>query len=460
MSAKNLGTDLRRLVERAMKEFQVPGVAVGISHEGKDRYFAYGVTNVDFPRPVEPETLFMIGSTTKTFTGTVVMRLVEEGKLDLSAPVVRYLPRFKVPDSDASAKVTVDHLVTHTSGWMGDYFDDLGRGADATSKIVARMARRTPQLTPLGTVWSYNNAGFYVLGLIIEKLTKRSYEDVVKDWVFGPLGMERSFFFAEEVMTRPHVLGHAIGKEGPEVMRPWGLSRGSVAAGGIVSNAPDQLRYARFHMGRLPLEQGIRPPIGPESVATMQLPRAKAGGLAEEVGVTWLLEGSGRRRIVGHGGSINGQMSAFKMIPSVGLAVTVLTNGNLGAAVGALVCDHVLAELGGVTAESPRRRLGKGAAHDYVGRYRGDPGHLIVAYDDGALVVSTELRPELLEANPELVLQLPRPARYRPVGPDRFMAELPTSSRRLEFIRGEDGSVAWMRHGGRIRPVWRRTTPA
>lgn len=439
-----------------MKTYQVPGVVVGVTKDGEDRCFAYGVTNVDFPLPVQPETLFMIGSTTKTFTGTVVMRLVEEGKLELSAPVVEYLPRFRVPDADVTSRVTIEHLVTHTSGWVGDYFEDAGRGSDATARLVARMARRTPQLTGLGQVWSYNNAGFYVLGRIIEKITGRSFEDVVRDWVFRPLGLERTFFFPEDVMTHPHALGHQVGREGPSVLRPWGLSRGSVAAGGIVSNAPDQLRYVRFHMGRLELDADVRPPIVPDTVAAMQAPRAEAGGMAEQVGVTWLIEGSGRRRVVGHGGSINGQMSAFKMVPAQGVAVTVLSNGQLGAAVGALVCDHVLAELAGVKAEPPRRRLGQQAAAEYVGRYRGDPGHLVVTYEDGALLVSTELRPELAEANPDLILQLPKPARYRPTGPDRFMAEVPTSSRRLEFVRGPDGAVAWMRQGGRIRPVWKK----
>jgi CubicO group peptidase (beta-lactamase class C family) len=456
MDVKSLGTSIRRLVEPAMKRHQVPGAVVGVTYEGEDRCFAFGVTNIEFPRLVEPETLFMIGSTTKTFTGTVIMRLVEDGRLELSAPVVEYLPRFRLPDAGTAARVTVDHLVTHTSGWMGDYFDDLGRGSDATARIVARMAHRTPQLTPLGQVWSYNNAGFYVLGRIVETLTRRTFEEVVADWVFDPLGMDRSFFFPEDVMTHPHALGHQVGRNGPSVLRPWGLSRASVAAGGIVSNVFDQLRYARFHMGRLDFPADVRPPIRPESVAAMQVPRAEAGGLADQVGVTWLLEGTGRRRIVGHGGSINGQMSAFKMVPALGLAVTVLTNGQLGGTIGAMVCDHVLAELGDISPPAARRRLGKRAAADYVGRYRGDPGHLVVNYDDGALVVTTELRPEVIEQNPDLELQLPAPARYRPVGEDRFLAETPGASRRLEFVRGPDGAVAWMRHGGRIRPVWRK----
>jgi CubicO group peptidase (beta-lactamase class C family) len=456
MNPKSLGTTLRHLVEPGMKEYQVPGVAVGVSHEGQDRCFAYGITNVEFPRQVEPDTLFMIGSTTKTVTGTVVMRLVEEGKLDLSARVVEYLPRFRVPDAETAARVTIEHLVTHTSGWMGDYFNDFGRGSDATARIVAGMARRAQQLTPLGEVWSYNNAGFYVLGRIIEAVTRRSFEDVVADWVFRPLGMDHTFFFAEDVMTHPHALGHQVGREGPSVLRPWGLPRASVAAGGIVSNAPDQLRYARFHMGRLELPPDVRPPIQPESVAAMQVPRAEAGGLADHVGVTWLLEGTGRRRVVGHGGSVNGQMSAFKMVPDLGLAVTVLTNGQLGTALGASVCDHVLAELGGIRTPAPRRRLGKQAAAEYVGHYRGDPGHLVVSYQDGALVVATELRPEVLRENPNLMLQLPGPARYRPVAHDRFLAEAAAASRRLEFVRGPDGAVAWMRYGGRIRPVWRK----
>ncbi|MBO0728127.1 MAG: beta-lactamase family protein [Acidimicrobiaceae bacterium] len=452
MDARNLRRGLRAIVEPAMRELQVPGVAVGVSHEGRDRCWGWGVTNVEFPLPVDGDTMFMIGSTTKTFTGTVIMRLVEDGKVRLNAPVVEYLPRFRLPDREVAKAVTVNHLVTHTSGWVGDYFDDVGRGNDAVARVVARMATRASQVTPLGQVWSYNNAGFYVLGRIIEVVTGKPYEDVVRELVCEPLGMERTMFFAEDVMAHKHALGHLRSQEGPVVARPWGVHRSAVAAGGMASTASDQLRYARFHMNGFDFPGEIRPPLSRKSVATMQAPRAEAGGLADAVGVTWLLERAGRRRVVGHGGSINGQMSAFKMVPALGLAVTVLTNGQWGALLANRVAEWVLAEVGGVRLTGPgSRRLSRRAAAAYEGRYRGDPGHIVVRFDNGGLVVHTELRAETIKEHPELPDQIPPPVRLTPTGRDRFAADNPV--RRAEFLRGPDGVVEWIRWGGRVRPV-------
>jgi hypothetical protein len=150
-------------------------------------------------------------------------------------------------------------------------------------------------------------------------------------------------------------------------------------------------------------------------------------------------------------------MSAFKMLPAQHLAVTVLTNGQLGDRIGSRVSDWVLAELGGVSVLPPKgRKLTRKAAEDYVGRYRGDPGHLVVRFDDGALEISTELRPELVKERPDLLLQLPGPARFVPGKPkDSFVAVDGGASRRVEFIRDPSGEVVWMRWGGRLRPVRR-----
>src|SRR2546421_6376235 len=168
-----LRTKLGKVVEAAMKEFDVPGVSVGILHEGKELTAGYGITNIEFPLPVDDETLFQIGSTTKTFTATAIMQLVDDGLVDLEAPVRSFLPKFRVSEEAIGDQILVRHLLTHMGGWLGDYFDDVGRGEDALRRIVSRMASRTPQLTPLGKWWSYNNAGFYVAGRIIEVVTKK-----------------------------------------------------------------------------------------------------------------------------------------------------------------------------------------------------------------------------------------------------------------------------------------------
>ena len=147
---------LSELVAGVMDRKGIPGVAVGILHGGETATAGFGVTSVDHPLPVTDETLFQIGSITKTFTATAIMRLVESGELDMDATVRTYLPDFKMSDETAASQVTVRHLLTHVSGWAGDYFDDTGSGDDALAKYVANMAD-LEQLAPLGAVWSYNN---------------------------------------------------------------------------------------------------------------------------------------------------------------------------------------------------------------------------------------------------------------------------------------------------------------
>src|SRR5215472_11126654 len=143
-------------ITEAMERLHVPGVAVGLLFEDDSYVAGYGITSLDNPLPVTGDTLFQTGSTTKTVTATIAMRLVEQGKLDLDAPVRRYLPELRLSDESVASRVTMKHLFTHTGGWVGDYFNAFGGGGDALAKIVASL-ELLPQLTPLGEVWSYNN---------------------------------------------------------------------------------------------------------------------------------------------------------------------------------------------------------------------------------------------------------------------------------------------------------------
>src|SRR5512143_854964 len=182
--------DLDAVVGEAMTRLSVPGVAVGILLGGKIHTFGYGVTSVENPLLVTGDTLFQIGSITKTFTGTAVMRLVESGRLELDAPLRKYLPGLRLADEHEAAAVTMQHLLTHTSGWVGDYFEDFGTGTDALARYVASMAA-LPQLTPPGAFWSYNNANFWVAGRVIEVVTGQPWESAIRQLVIEPLGMSR-----------------------------------------------------------------------------------------------------------------------------------------------------------------------------------------------------------------------------------------------------------------------------
>src|SRR5947209_15077152 len=151
-------------------ELQVPGVAAGIYLNGEETIAVHGVTSIENPLAVTEETLFQFGSTGKTFTATAIMRLVEQGKVDLDAPVRQYIPELKLKDDDVAQRVTVLQLLNHTAGWAGDLMEDVGDGDDALDKYLGKMAD-LEQVSPLGRSVSYNNASLSVAGLIISRVT-------------------------------------------------------------------------------------------------------------------------------------------------------------------------------------------------------------------------------------------------------------------------------------------------
>ncbi len=206
-------------VFEGMDRLPIPGVVVGVLLHDQEWIAGLGVTSVEHPLPVTGATLFQVGSITKTFTATAIMRLVEMGKLDLDEPVRRVLPELKLADESVAERVTLRHLLTHTGGWVGDYFNDFGPCDDALARMVAELAK-LEQLTPLGEVWSYNNAGFNIAGRVVEVATGRPYEQALHDLVLDPLGLKNTYFFAEDVITHRFAAGHTVVDRQPKVARP------------------------------------------------------------------------------------------------------------------------------------------------------------------------------------------------------------------------------------------------
>ena len=180
---------------------------MGILENGEIKAASFGVTNHDHPLDVTEGTLFQIGSITKTFTGTLIMKLVEAGKIDLDATVISYLPDFKVADEEATRSATVRHLLTHTSGWFGDFFFDTGPGEEAIARYVEGMFE-LEQLAPLGKVWSYNNAGFSLAGRIVEVVTQKTYQEALKEMILEHLGLQNTFFDPGDLITYRFAVGH------------------------------------------------------------------------------------------------------------------------------------------------------------------------------------------------------------------------------------------------------------
>lgn len=319
-----------------MKRLQVPGVAIGVWHKGKEYAEGFGITSVEHPLPVTALTLFQTGSISKTFTGTILMQLAEQGKVDLEAPVRKYIKDFKLSDKRVAANVTVRQLLTHRGGWVGDYFNDFGNGDDALDKMVRDIAK-LPQIHPLGRIWSYNNTGFNIASRIIEIVTKKPYEQAVQEMLFDPVGLKMSFFYPSDLFfTYRFVVGHQKVKENIRVARPWAIGRANNGVGGVLSTVRDLLKYARFHMSN-----GKKNLISGRSLRAMRVQQADAGPRGG-MGITWFIRKVGDITLYAHGGATNGQQAYLFFIPEEEFACAILTNSDDGGIITSGITNYAL----------------------------------------------------------------------------------------------------------------------
>ena len=461
--------ELDAKIQAGMARYGIPGVAVGVLAHGREYVRGYGVTNVDYPVPVDGDTLFRIGSTTKTFTGTTVMRLVEQGTLDLDATARTYLPDFQTADPSVAARVTLRQLLNHSAGWRGDDFEDTGPGDDALARYVVGMAR-LPQLTPLGTVFHYNNAAVVLAGHVLEAATGSTYERTIREQLLEPLGLAHSFFFSDEIVGFNVAASHAV-VDGQPVVRPafWRVPRSLHPTGGLISSARDQLQYARFHLGDGTAPDGTRL-FSDASLVAMRSNPGPGGTIVVELdgmGVTWMLRPSAEGvQIVEHGGKWEGQISGFLLVPERGFAFTVLTNSEGG---GKLVDelttdDWALRRFAGVSnLPAVPRALSPGELAPYEGRYV----FQVIGADGAAVDVLVELRGDQGQLHKTQTIGIP-PLDLSPTDParnpveesrlafyrDDFVLVLDATGQpvgtRADFVRDANGRVAWLRLGGRL----------
>jgi len=448
--------ELEAKIRDGMAKYAIPGVGLGLLHHDFEYVTGFGVTDVDHPVPVDGDTVFRVASTTKTFTGTAVMRLVERGRIDLDRTVRSYLPDFRTADAAASARVTVREALNHSAGWLGDYFLDTGTGADALARYVDGMSQ-LPQLTAPGKVFAYNNAALALAGRLVEVVTGEPYEQAVRRLVTGPLGLGHSAFSLDEIPGASVAVPHLIDANGEAVAQPayFAIPRGLNPAGGLISSARDQLRWARFHLG-----DGGRL-LSARSMHLMQSHPGPGGTLFVEldgVGVTWLLRPTAEGpKVVQHGGDWTGEHSGFLMVPERGFALTVLTNSEGGPALLAdlFADDWALRLFAGVhNLPAVPRALPADALAAFTGTYTVEQ----VGFD-GVLVTG---QAELVADAGQLSVrsgdeELARLAFYRK---DYVLILAPDgtdSHSRANFVRGADGQVAWLRLGGRL---YRRGTAA
>ncbi len=442
----------RRLSVLAAR-YRIPGATLGIlrMHPGRADELveaAYGVLNKDTGVSTTTDSVFQVGSISKVWTTTLVMQLVDEGLLDLDAPVVEVLPELRLADPTATKKVTVRHLVTHTSGIDGDVFTDTGRGDDAIEKYVALLAD-VAQNHPLGATWSYCNAGFTLAGRVIEKLTGTTWDQAVRERLFAPLGLTHTLTLPEEALKFRAALGH-VGPAGsdPVPASVWGLPRAVGPAGLVTSTAADVLAFARMHLTGGVAADGTRL-LSERSAAAMtekhaELPDKYA--LGDSWGLGWIRFDWHGHRLIGHDGNTIGQSAFLRLLPEQGLAVTLLTNGGDASDLYAALYGEIFAEVAGVPVPE---RLGPPAepvtvdVRPYVGTYeRASTVIEVFVGDEGPALRVTATGPLA-----ELIGEPPQEYRMVPVEENLFVVrepqahhwlpvtfyELPTGERYVHF---------------------------
>ena len=388
---KWLAEQLPALVEK----YGVPGAAVAVLQDGEVIDDAAGILNKATGVEATPDSLFQIGSITKLWTSTLVMQLVDEGEVDLDAPVRTYLPEFRIGDEAAAEVITVRMLLNHTSGFEGDIFTDTGVGDDCVEKYLG-VLHEVPQLFSPGEQFSYNNAGYCVLGRLVEVLREKTYDACLREHLFAPLGLTHAAASPYEAIMFRAAMGHVELEPGSgyQPAPVWALARSNAPAGAMLAMRPrDLLKFAEMHLNDGTAADGTQV-LAPGTAARMHAREVELPYLGV-MGDSW---GLGFERfdtadgvIIGHDGSTIGQNAFMRMVPEAGVVVVLLTNGGDTLSLYHEVAGHVISALTDTTLPplpTPPANPERIDASRYVGTYSSEVADIVVSQDsDGRIWV-------------------------------------------------------------------------
>jgi len=381
--------ELRGLIQELTAQYQVPGASIAVLEKDVVTEAATGVLSMSTGVEVTPDSLFQIASIGKMWNATLVMQLVDEGKVELNSPVRAYLPELQFADRQATDLITVKHLLCHTGGIDGEHYADTGRGNDCYEKFVATCTV-IPQLAAPGSFFSYARAGSVVLGRMIEKVTGLDWDTALRERLICPLGARRTVSLPEEAILHRVAVGHdptASGGLAPVTV--WQQPRSTGPAGGISTTTAELLSFARMH-----LDDGVAPNgtrvLSKKSVRAMQTPQVKSPDpwMFPMCGISWMLFDWDGKRVIGHDGGSAGQVSSLRIVPEHRFAVAVFTNSSTGTRFLRTAIARVFAERLGIKM-SPEPQAAEGIEFDparYVGTYRNLVQQIRIEEDEGALV--------------------------------------------------------------------------
>ena len=452
--------ELEKKLAELIDSHHIPGAQLAVLDGDTMIEVAAGVLSLRTGSPTTTDALFLPGSIGKVYTATLVLMLADEGRIDLDNPVRSYLPDFEVRDHHARDSVTVRDLLRHTSGFDGDVFLDTGRGDDALARYIKEIAD-LPQICAPGTVWSYSNSGYAILGRLVEVVGDTIYENALRERLFAPLGLQHSVVFAEDAIPHPVAVGHVPNPEDPTsyVVSPqWGLYRSCGPMGAsLVASAGDVLRFALLHLDGGVASDGTRL-LSADKVAAAQAPQVDLVDdtvLGEAWGLGWILDHFGDVAVIGHDGNSLGQNAFMRIAPDQRFGFCLQTNVESALSMYRELAAWLFGERLGVAPRQDPEPLPSHAVTDpswYVGTYQREGLAFEVAQGgDGSLVASvkaTHAAAEMMDLPPMDELPLV------PVARDHsFLLKLPISDSDLlaVFFNPDDESAApsYLHFGGR-----------
>jgi CubicO group peptidase (beta-lactamase class C family) len=425
-------SSLETTINEQLESQNVPGVSIAVVYNDEMIYSnGFGVRSMEGDDLVTADTLFHIGSTTKPLTTIGVLRLVEQGKLDLDTPIVNYLPNFTAND-----EITMRQLLSHTSG-LSDAASEYG--SRDSNALMNSMATFTDSafFTKPGVVQSYSNPGFNIAGAVIETVSGQPFWDYMAQEVFNPMGMERTTFDPYRAMTYPLAVGHASGFLSMDVVRPMSDAIAESPSGILYSSATDLTQLIKFY-----LNDGV---VNDEAVVNSDLFNAMITPATAEVGEIWyglgtIISDNNGVRIWGHDGAINGYNAFLTTLPDYETGIVILANSNFDAQP---VVDAVFSTLN-ISLPEPATTANPEANNleDFIGRY-------VIKNLDGTVFIDVEITLDGDSITAQATGQPPFELRAFDVDTFELIA-MGSVLGEIEFLRDSEGVIQFFNLGGRI----------
>jgi CubicO group peptidase (beta-lactamase class C family) len=332
---------IRRYAEHVIEQWETPGLAIGIVQAGEPFMVeGFGVRDLKTAAPVDGDTLFGIGSASKAFTTAAISMLAQDGLLNWDEPVVQYYPAFALQDPDLTEQILMRDIVSHQTGFDGPDMDFslwFSRPPEFYSRYeIVEKLDEFPAAFPIRSTFSYNNAYYILAGVVMEEVTGKTWEEIVHERIFGPLGMNRSQTAYYEWPDNNFARAHArVGWRVKKV--PFVTIENAAPTGAVISSARDMVKWLMFQLGKGTYEgeeileaQYFEDMHGPHIPDTWEyFPEIfnKLGIFwVNTYGLGWTLSEYQGRQIIHHAGGVVGATSFTCILPEEGVGIVVLTN--------------------------------------------------------------------------------------------------------------------------------------